>query len=378
MAYKLYPRAKLAGRVALPPSKSEAIRAALLLRLSGGDPYEALRGYAGQMLCDDICHAIEAACALDRCPDAGESAALLRMTVCIQAALYGRVRVRAARRLWERGLWEAEECFHMPLDYSEGLVTGTAEVNADGRYEIDCSRTSQFLSGLLIALPLLPRECEIRVIKGSVSKPYSDMTADMVKRFGGDVEIARGGFITRSSCYEKPDELTIHGDESYAAVFRAVNLLGGRVEIEGSNEASFQPDKDFLKLAALCDCDISDHPDLAPLLAVTACGKTGETVLRGTARLKTKESDRESGAVRLITELGGSAENEGGRIMINGTGRLRGGVFDPRGDHRMCFAAAVASLICEEPVVILDTECVNKSAPGFWRDWKELLEGGME
>lgn len=356
------------GRVTLPPSKSEAIRAALLIGLAGGDPRLAVEGFP-EPYCGDLCDALLAAKEL-KSAYVGESAALMRFMIPIQAAKWGRVEISADEVLYKRGYAEIEDCLGVSLAPIPGttLIYKRVRLGRKNRFGIDCSRSSQFLSGLLMALPLMKRDCEIILKNPPVSKPYSDMTLDFVRLFGGRVEETETGYITHPSRYAVPEEIPVTGDASYAAVFEAMNLLGGAVEISGASGTTRQPDRRFAEYAAMSDCDITDCPDLLPLLAAVACGRRGDTVIRGTARLRTKESDRESGTVKLINGLGGSADVGNDRVVVHGTGSLRGGAVDPQGDHRLCFAAAVAATICSEPVTIKNVECTRKSAPRFPED----------
>lgn len=365
------------GTVTLPPSKSETIRAALLLRLSGEDPERAVAGF-GAPYCSDICDALLAAKEL-KTAYVGESAALMRFMIPVQAALFGRVTISADEVLFSRGLKEIEDCFGVSLERIPGttLIYKKAVIKRKTRFEIDCSRSSQFLSGLLIALPLLRHDCEIIVKNGLVSSPYAEMTLDFVRLFGGRIERTDTGFITHPSRYTAPEALHISGDASYAAVFEAMNLLGGRVEIVGAGGTTRQPDRDFLKYAAMAEVDITHCPDLLPLLAAVACGRNGDTVIRGTSRLKTKETDRESGTVRLINSLGGSAEAGCDRVVIHGRGGLRGGDCGELHDHRLAFAAAVMAMICEAPVIVRNAQCTNKSGISFWQDMQKLYGDGI-
>ncbi len=357
------------GSVKLPPSKSEAIRAALLLALAGGDPERAAEGYEPPF-CLDIERALAAAAADE--PDAGDSAALMRMLLPIKLVKNGEAKIACSKRLMERGFSELEECFGTKARRTEKGLYMRLPGSLTTRFTIDCSRSSQFLSGLLIALPLMPHECEIVIEKGLVSKPYALMTLGFVRLFGGCVTETATGFITRPSKYRAPDSIPVAGDLSCAAVFRAMNALGGDIRIENASDDPRQPDGAFPRLAELSECDITDCPDLMPLLAVTACGREGDTVIRGTRRLRTKESDREAGTVRLVNDLGGSARIGDDSITIHGAGRLAGGIADPGNDHRLAFAAAAAALISEAPVTVLGAGCVNKSAPRFFEDLSRL------
>ena len=360
------------GVVKLPPSKSEAIRAALLLGLSGEDPRRAVEGFDAPF-CADLNCALLAAEKLDSA-FVGESAALMRMLIPVQAALFGRVSVLADEALLKRGFGEIEDCLGMSLAPDEnGLIRTEAHLTAS-RFVIDCSRTSQFLSGLLMALPLLDRECEIVIKNGLVSKPYAEMTLRFVRLFGGRIEETETGFVTYPSRYTAPESIPVKGDRSYAAVFETMNLFGGEVMTLGERD-ELQPDQGFLTVSSLPEIDVTDCPDLLPLLAVTACGRAGETAIFGTGRLSSKESDRPKTVEKLIRDLGGSAEALDNRLVVHGSGYLEGGSCSSFGDHRIAFAAAAAALISKSPVTVENAECVVKSAPRFWEDLKKL---GME
>lgn len=365
------------GSVKLPPSKSEAIRKALLLGLCGEDPKKALSGYEGEPVCLDVSCAVRAAGKLNGETEVGGSAALLRLILPVKLILGGGV-ITGSESVLKRGIWEYEECFARCFARERGRIRlGETRGIFDEktRFLIDCGRSSQFLSGLMTALPLLPRECEIIVKNGLVSKPYADMTLRFVRAFGGRIDETETGYRTYPSKYRAPKDAPVAGDASYAAVFKAMNALGGNVVIYGAEDGFSQPDSVFSKLADASECDIKDSPDLLPVLAAAACGRAGETVIRGTARLRTKESDREKGAVSLIRALGGEAHILGDRILIRGTGSLTGGTVFAKGDHRMAFAAAALALISKSPVEITGAECVEKSAPSFFGDIKKL---GME
>ena len=362
------------GRVVLPPSKSEAIRAMLLLALSGDDPERALACFPAPF-CDDVSCALLAAKEL-KTACVGESAALMRFLIPIQAALFGEVSLTADAALLKRGCGELEECLGVSLEPAPGTarIEQRADIRRRRRFSIDCSRSSQFLSGLLIALPLLRHDCEIIVKNGLVSSPYAEMTLDFVRLFGGDIERTDTGFITHPSAYTAPERVPVHGDRSYAALFEAMDLFGGEVTVWGERDP-MQPDSDFLLISSLPVIDVTDCPDIMPLLAVTACGKAGETVIIGTGRLSSKESDRPKAVEALINSLGGSAEARENSLVIRGSGHLAGGRCASFGDHRIAFAAAVAALISNSPVTVEGAECVSKSAPRFWED---LVSLGME
>ncbi|MBQ3849786.1 MAG: hypothetical protein II747_04965 [Clostridia bacterium] len=357
---------KPAGSVPLPPSKSEAIRAILLLALSGGDVRHALRGYEAMPVCDDIRHAMDAAEKLDGLPYIGESAALMRFMIPIMLALFERAELRVERRLFDRGIDELCACLDAEPIFKNGVLSISRRL--DRRvYRIDCSRSSQFLSGLMIALPLLNHECEIRIINSPVSMPYVRMTEQFVSDFGGIIERTDFGYRTYPSAYREPKRIPVTGDRSYAAVFEAMNMLGGNIVISGSSD-TLQPDAAFTELALKSSCCVGDCPDLLPLIAAHACGREGVTRISGTGRLSSKESDRPRGIVDIINDLGGKAELGSDSVTVYGRDGLDGGSCDVLNDHRLAFAACVLSIISSSPVIIEGAECVNKSAPGFWNE----------
>ena len=363
------------GSVTLPPSKSEAVRAALLYALSGEDPALAVKGFEAPF-CRDIECAIGAARGLGGAANVCESAALLRMLIPVSLALCGRAEIEGSEKVFMRGIGELEECFKASarIEKSRLYMEKTLDKSV---YEIDCSRSSQFLSGLLIALPLTGRKCEIVIKRGFVSKPYAHMTAELVRRFGGRIEETERGFLTYPARYTAPEAAPVAGDESYAAVFRAMNFAGGQIEITGSAGDPLQPDSAAEELMGKSESDVTDCPDLLPILAAAACVKRGVTIIRGTARLKAKESDRESGIVQMIRDLGGEAFVGENCVVIGGEGRLAGGECSSMGDHRLAFAAAVMACVCEKPVLLHGAEAVEKSAPAFWKDLSRLLDKGV-
>lgn len=363
----------LKGRVELPPSKSETIRALILTALAGGDLSRVTEGFNAPF-CDDIAFAAEAAKHLSESPDAGSSAALLRMLIPVQLVLTGRAQVKCSDALIARGHAELEACFGAPLAEENGALTMTDPVIGDS-FEIDCSRSSQFLSGLLIALPLMERDCRITVKNGLVSSPYAAMTLDIVRQFGGRIDETERGFVTHPSRYALPERMPVTGDMSLAAVYKAMNALGAHIDIGGAGADTRQPDKDISRHLSADECDVTDCPDIAPILAAAACAKCGDTVITGTGRLRTKESDRAKTSAELIRALGGSAETGEDRMIIHGRGALRGGECSSFGDHRIAFAAAVTAPICDEPILLRGAECVKKSAPRFWQDFAAL--GGV-
>lgn len=253
-----------------------------------------------------------------------------------------------------------------------------------GRYAVDGGASSQFLSGLLLALPLLEGDSRVFVTGPLVSRPYVGMTLAVLEQFQAAPEPAQGGFWVRSRPYQAPDRLEAEGDWSAAAFWLCARALGNPVTVTGLAPDACQGDRAVEALVQKLagprrTLDLTRTPDLAPPLAAAAAGLPGCTRLEGVGRLRGKESDRLEALCAMVNALGGRACQEADALEISGK-PLAGGVVDARGDHRVAMAAAVAATICAGPVTILGAQCVDKSYPAFWEDFQALggtIEGKM-
>ncbi len=368
----------LHGDIAAPPSKSEGIRACILLTLCGRDAECAFDGFI-KPLCDDLTNAISACKSIASVPYVGASAALLRMLVPVQLALFGASEVILDFSLARRGLDEFEAVFGVPCSLkpvSDSRVRLTLKKRlTDDDYRVPCLRSSQLVSGLIIALGLLKTPKRI-ICSPPVSRGYVDMTAAFARAFGSDVKSTEYGYsIENPIGYKAPHSVAIHGDWSYAANFFAANSFGSEVEVLGLDEPSaysLQPDCRIGELMGKGEVDVTDCPDLFPPLAAAACGRAGKTVFFGTDRLRYKESDRPAAMSAVINALGGKALVGGDYVEVNGGGTLIGGECDAKNDHRIAMAAAIMSKLCVSPVVIKGHEAVSKSAPLFFNDFISL------
>ena len=233
-----------------------------------------------------------------------------------------------------------------------------------GAYSIDGGVSSQFITGLLFALSLIPGKSSLEISGKAESKPYIQMTRAAMELF-------------HAPNYHAPEMLRIEGDWSNAAFWLAADALGNSVTVNGLNPDSVQGDRAIANiLSGLESCitvDASDIPDLIPILAVVAGRKKG-AAFTGIHRLRLKESDRVEAIVNMIRSLGGAAEATEGILTVFPS-TYRGGTVDSCGDHRIAMAAAVAATVCESPVTILGADAVNKSYPTFWNVYKNL--GGI-
>jgi 3-phosphoshikimate 1-carboxyvinyltransferase len=272
----------------------------------------------------------------------------------------------------------------------KGPLTG-GSVTADG------SVSSQFITGLLMALPVAAKDSRITV-KNLVSRPYIDLTISILAGFG--IEIVNDDYtlfgIKGNQVY-RPGEYTVEGDWSGAAFLMVMGAIGGQIEIRGLDPESTQADREIYNAMSLAganinrtgssiivsggdlkgfEFDISDCPDLAPPLAALALACRGKTVLTGTRRLLSKESNRSHALKETLSSLGARINNFDDRMEIEGGYPLKGGIVDSFNDHRIAMTLAVAGLLCVEPVIISEMESVNKSYPGFINDFS-LLGGNI-
>jgi 3-phosphoshikimate 1-carboxyvinyltransferase len=269
-----------------------------------------------------------------------------------------------------------------------------------GDYAMPGNVSSQFLTGLLLALPVLHGDSNICLTSPLESRGYVGMTREMQARFG--VRSAFSGDsalnIPGGQCYE-PARVRIEGDFSHAAFFLVAGALGGDVTVTGLPEKTRQGDGAIVgilremgahveegpsgvrvgggRLKGI-EIDASQIPDLVPVLCAAACAAEGETRILNAARLRFKESDRLSTAAGELGALGADILEDANGLVIRGTGTLRGGACSSRGDHRMAMALAVASCICEEEVIIEGWECVRKSAAAFWDEFRKLGGSAVE
>jgi len=240
-----------------------------------------------------------------------------------------------------------------------------------GDYFIDGGVSSQFITGLLLALSLLDGESSLKITGKVESRPYIDLTRQVITLFGADPD------HPGTAKFRSPGYITVEGDWSNGAFFLAADYLDvdPGLTIHGLNENSVQGDRAAAHwIPRLCkeNCtiDAADIPDLVPILSVTAAAKHG-AVFTNIRRLRIKESDRVASTIAMIQNLGGSAVATEDTMTIYGTG-LSGGTVDAMNDHRIAMSAAIAATVCRESVTILGAQCVSKSYPQFWEEFRRL------
>lgn len=295
----------------------------------------------------------------------GESGSTLRFLLPIAGALgvdavfemEGRLPRRPLSPLWE----EMERmgcCLSRP---TERTIRCTGKLKP-GEYIIDGGISSQFITGLLFATAIIEGESQVTITGTLESKPYVDLTKQALSLF-------------HAPRFHSPGILEVEGDWSNAAFFLAANALGSDLEVLGLNQTSVQGDRAVDTIltelkSGTPTVSAADIPDLVPVLAVAA-GALHGAVFTDIRRLRLKESDRVATTVAMIEALGGKATASDETLIIYETG-YRGGTVDAANDHRIAMAAAIAATVCQEPVRILGAQCVQKSYPAFWAEYKRL------
>lgn len=257
------------------------------------------------------------------------------------------------------------------------ISSNTLPLNACGKlssgvYEIAGNISSQYITGLLLALPLLDKPSTIKLTTKLESAAYIDITTDVLSQFGIEIKKTPTGYEIPSAKYISPKEITVEGDWSNTAFWIVADHISGDINVRGMNKDSFQGDKKICSVLSDEVIDASEIPDLVPILAVCACAKNGKTVIKNAERLRLKESDRLKAVTETLTGLGADVKELPDGLIINGHGFLDGGVCESFGDHRIVMSAAIASTICKSTVTINGAEAVNKSYPTFFDDFKSL------
>ncbi len=264
-----------------------------------------------------------------------------------------------------------------------------------GNIRISGGISSQYVSSILLAAPCAEGAVEIEIEGHLVSGPYVDITIDVMKAFGANVE-KQGQNIYRISPAQgyKGRDYIIEGDVSSASYFwGAAAVTQGKVKTANiHHETTRQGDIGFLNILERMGChverekesvivkgahlkgvdvDMGAMPDMVPTLAVIALFAEGKTMIKGVTHLRHKESDRIGDTAAELRKIGGQVEQLEDGLIIHGSQRLFGAEIDPHNDHRLAMSLAIAGLNIPG-IMIKDEKCVNKSFPGFWEIWEKL------
>ena len=320
----------------------------------------------------------------------GESGSTLRFLLPLAAALGIEARFLTEGRLGERPMTALTTALSL-----HGVQATAQEVKGQltpGLYEIDATVSSQFVTGLLMALPLLAGDSEIRLCGRAVSAPYIEITLDVLAKAGIVIERTGSGFFVKGGQRYLQGKAFVPGDFSGAAFFLTAGALGAGVTVKGLDLSDKQGDKAilaFLRNAgakvkeredgiSVCGgalngftADVGETPDLAPILSVLTAFAEGESVLESVSRLKDKESDRLFAIRDMLSQAGIASREEEDRLVIAG-GKPHGGSFRSFSDHRMAMSEAILAAFAEGESRIDDMLCVKKSYPRFWEDYAKM------
>lgn len=407
---------KLSGGVRIPPSKSIAHRM-LICAACGGNICEiicpqinkdieatmnCLNNLGARILYDGEKFTVNPIITPPKTAilDCGESGATLRFILPIAAALgvkatfigHGRLPERPLSVLCdvlkENGITISNEG-KLPFTISGKLINGI--------FKIDGSISSQFVSGLLMALSLLKERCEIMILNKIESKPYINITIDVLKQFGIEVEEDKNIFrIINNKGFFNPCKASVPGDFSSAAYWVVASVVGKNpitcygVDYKNSDQGDKRVidilqemgalviiDDDFItgfpsKLHGI-EIDCQDIPDLVPILSVAASMADGKTIFKNIERLKMKESDRITATLNLLNSCGIDAYTNGNDLIVNPKNQNpHDFVYNSLNDHRMAMAATILAYAKNIIIDITNTDCVSKSYPDFFKHFKKL------
>ena len=401
------------GTVKAPPSKSDVHRAIICAALSGGkctiSPVALSEDIKATIRCVESLGAVtnidKEVLTVDGSRmfenkeaqlDCSESGSTLRFMIPVAAAGGVTATFTGKGRLPERpiGIY-AEALPKAGVEFScdSGLPLTISGQLKGGVFKIPGDVSSQFISGLLFALPLLKRDSDIVLTSPIQSVGYINMTIRTMEQFGIEVDATDTGWHVRGQQHYIPSDYTTDGDWSQAAFFLVAGAVSGDVEVLNANIDSAQGDR---RIAALLrefgaeviqeadsvtvkksgmkaiEINASQIPDLVPALAVCAAFAEGTTKITNAERLRIKESDRLKSTAALINSLGGEAVELPDGLEITGTKSLIGGTAKGFNDHRIVMSAAVCAAGAQNPIICTDALSVNKSYPQFFEDYNSV------
>ena len=393
---------KLSGKVTVPPSKSVAHRMIIAAALAEGRSeisnlypsadilatMDCMRNLGAQIdfsgdtaVINGIGNAPETASL-----DCNESGSTLRFLIPVACALGVKTEFIGSGRLPQRPITPYLEEFPkhgITFDYNNTMPFSVSGKLTGGKFYVDGGISSQFITGLLFALPLLEEDSEIVLTSHLESKPYVDITLGTLRDFGCEVTENENGYFIKGKQKYKPFCGVVEGDYSQAAFFEVADALGSDIEISGLNVNSFQGDKKIVEISREIvynengvlkpfDIDCSDIPDLVPILSVLATFCQGKSRITNVARLRIKECDRLSAMAQCLNRIGGKVTEHSDSLEIEGVGTLEGGEVESFNDHRIAMSMAVAATRCKGSLTIKGAECVRKSYPDFFEVYEKL------
>lgn len=416
---KVYP-SKLEGSVKVPPSKSMAHRAIICASLSDGKSkidnidysddiiatIEGMKSLGANIIQDNNSLEIEGIYSdtvvkrEDRIIDCNESGSTLRFLVPISLLVPGKSKFIGRGNLGKRPLKTYYEIFDRQgiiYSYEKEKLNLNIEGNLKGgEFYVEGNVSSQFITGLLFTLPLLKEDSKIIITTDMESKGYIDLTLSAMKAFG--VNIINNNykeFIIKGNQKYSSRKYRVEGDYSQGAFFLCANALGNNIEVQDLCLNSLQGDKEVVDILERMGIEFitsengirnqinnrisstiidgSQCPDIIPVLAATASLANGRTEIINAGRLRIKECDRLAAINSELSKLGVNIIEKEDGLIIDGIDSLEGGIeLWSHKDHRIAMTLAVIATRCKNPIIIKDYECIAKSYPKFFEDYKML------
>lgn len=419
MKVKITPsKSKLCGTISAPSSKSFSHRMIIAAALSDGVSVitnisnsedieatcEAMSALGANIEKDGSTYKIKgimnnaerAESATINCRESGST---LRFLIPIAAALGCETEFNGSGKLPVRPItpYKREMSkYGVEFFHEDGVMPFSIKGRLDGGfYELEGDVSSQFVTGLLYALPLCEKDSVVQMTSVLESKPYVDMTVASLKAFGVDIRevLTENGLLKyeiKGNQKYSPCNCAVEGDFSQAAFFFTANAIGANIKLENLLENSVQGDKKILEILSEIgyndntidflrpfSVDVADIPDLVPILTVLGCFTSGISYIKNAKRLKIKESDRLAAISNAINNIGGNVIVVDDSLEIHPVKEFTGGCIDGCNDHRIVMASAIASTKACDNIVISYAEAVAKSYPNFWQEF-EMLGGKIE
>ena len=404
---------KIKGTVSVPPSKSLAHRAIICASLAKGKSIISNVEYSKDIEATISCmqslgtqikkyddyleidgtHTYSKENCLMNCEESGST---LRFMIPISLVHSVNLHYIGKGKLGQRPLGVYYEIFddqNISYSYKENVLD--LYINGQlhsGEYSLPGHISSQFITGLLFSLPLLEGDSKIIITSKLESVGYIDLTLQMLRLYGIEIVYKENIFYIKGNQSYKCGNYRIEGDYSQAAFYLVAGALGNDVIVEDLNMESAQGDKEIIDLLKRMGCtfipsgngykmvadslkaidiDASQCPDIIPVLALACAVSQGYSRIYNAGRLRIKECDRLSATVEVLKNLGIEAIEKEDEMIIKG-GKIIGGCVSSYNDHRMAMMEAIASTVSTSPITIDNKECVRKSYPSFWDDFKML------
>lgn len=386
-------KSRLSGEVTAPPSKSAAHRALICSFLAGEGTVSPIISSKDMQATTGVINSLKNGEKVLNCIESGST---LRFMIPVAASMGKEVTFVGEGRLPERPIGEYLEILpkHGVKVESNGFLPMTVSGKlTNGTYEVAGDVSSQYITGLLLALANVQGDSALILTTPLQSKPYVDMTIKVMADYGVEIKETDFGYLVHGNQKFKKIDYTVEGDWSQGAFFLVAGAIGGNVSVKGLDLNSTQGDKEITEIIrkfggnisfkdGMINCcsndiegieiDVENIPDLVPIIAVLGAFAKGKTVIKGAERLRYKESDRIESVVSNLKLIGADVEETRDGMIINGGKKLHSAKLKGFNDHRIVMAFSVAGLYIDGGVEIDDAESINKSYPSFFEDYNRL------